>query len=169
MTGSIFALKRFAVHDGPGIRTTLFFKGCPLDCIWCHNPEGKGYKNQIALYQHKCAGCKACAAICKNGAHIFDESSHVIDRSRCIVCGECTSGCYFDALEFFGKSITVDEAYAMLTEDKDFYTESSGGITLSGGECLSQADFAAEILKRQRLTVFIPQLTPAALFPARLF
>ena len=125
MKATIFEIKRFAVHDGDGIRTTVFFKGCPLRCVWCHNPEGISRMPEVAFYSHKC-----------------------------IDCGECKkadftpSCCLGDARVLYGKEVTVDELLPKLLEDKDFYDNSCGGITLSGGECLMQADFCAELLRR---------------------
>ena len=125
MKGIIFEIKRFAVHDGDGIRTTVFFKGCPLRCVWCHNPEGLTATPQIAQYSHKCIGCGECK---KEG----------FTPERCL--GE--------AVVLYGKQVTVEELLPILLEDKDFYKTSGGGVTLSGGECLMQADFCAILLKR---------------------
>ncbi len=144
MTGLVFATKRFAVHDGPGIRTTLFLKGCPLDCLWCHNPEGKSYKTEVALYLHKCVSCKKCLSACKYGAQRFD--ARCIDRTACKLCGQCENACFNGAISVFGKEMTVQEAFAVVMEDKDFYESSGGGVTVSGGECLMQADFVKELL-----------------------
>lgn len=124
-TAIISDIKRFAVHDGDGIRTTVFFKGCPLKCVWCHNPESIGFKPQVAFYKNKCIGC-----------------------------GECkredftTEQCLGEAKILYGKEMTVEDLLPLLLEDKDFYETSGGGVTLSGGECLCQADFCAELLKR---------------------
>lgn len=125
MTATIFEIKRFAVHDGNGIRTTVFFKGCPLRCVWCHNPEGLSFEAQEAFYAHKCIGCGEC----KN-----EGFSH--------------ESCLGEARILYGKTVTVEELLPMLLEDKDFYESSGGGVTLSGGECLMQADFCAELLKK---------------------
>jgi pyruvate formate lyase activating enzyme len=125
MTATIFEIKRFAVHDGDGIRTTVFFKGCPLRCVWCHNPEGLTSVPQIARYTHKCIGCGECQ---KDGFTPED--------------------CLGDAQILYGKNLTVEELLPALLEDRDFYENSGGGVTLSGGECLTQADFCAELLKR---------------------
>ena len=125
MTATVFDLKRFAVHDGDGIRTTLFFKGCPLKCVWCHNPEGLSRHPVHAYYAHKCVGCGACA---KEG----------FDIEQCL--GE--------ARVLYGKEVTVDEVLPLLLEDREFYESSGGGVTLSGGECLLQADFCAALLSR---------------------
>ena len=124
MKAKIFEIKRFAVHDGDGIRTTVFFKGCPLRCVWCHNPEGLSPKTETAFYEHKCIGC-----------------------------GECkradfkTSDCLGEARTEYGREVSVEELLPSLLEDKEFYENSGGGVTLSGGECLMQADFCADLLK----------------------
>ena len=125
MIALISDIKRFAVHDGDGIRTTVFFKGCPLKCVWCHNPESISFKPQIAFYENKCIGCDECQKE-----------------------GFTTEGCLGEAKVFYGKEVTVEELLPVLLEDKDFYYTSGGGVTLSGGECLCQADFCAELLKR---------------------
>ncbi len=125
MTATIFEIKRFAVHDGDGIRTTVFFKGCPLRCVWCHNPEGLSFEPQTAYYEHKCIGCGECKKE-----------------------GFIPENCLGEATVLYGKQVTVEELLPILLEDKDFYESSGGGVTLSGGECLMQADFCAELLKR---------------------
>lgn len=125
MKGVISDIKRFAVHDGDGIRTTVFFKGCPLKCLWCHNPESIGFQPQEAYYIHKCIGCGECKK--------EDFSAE---------------NCLGEARVLYGKEMTVEELLPKLLEDKDFYETSGGGVTLSGGECLCQADFCAELLKR---------------------
>ena len=125
MKGKIFEIKRFAVHDGDGIRTTAFFKGCPLRCVWCHNPEGLSPKTEEAFYRHKCIGCGECR---RNGFTSAD--------------------CLGEARVTYGREVTVDELFDRLTEDRAFYESSGGGVTLSGGECLMQADFCRELLKR---------------------
>ena len=146
MKAQIFEVKRFAVHDGDGIRTTVFFKGCPLRCVWCHNPEGLLPQTQIAYYAHKCQNCGTCAELCaantpKNGVHTFD-------RTRCDGCKECALRCPAEAFTVYGREVTSNEVLAVLLEDKPFYESSGGGITLSGGECLCQADFCVELLQK---------------------
>ncbi|MBQ7010974.1 MAG: glycyl-radical enzyme activating protein [Clostridia bacterium] len=148
MKATIFEIKRFAVHDGDGIRTTVFFKGCSLKCVWCHNPEGLGASPQLGYYEHKCTGCGECAAVCPANAHRTESGIHVFDREKCIACGRCAVVCTNGALSFYGKEVTVEELLSLLLEDREFYEESDGGVTLSGGECLMQADFCAELLKR---------------------
>jgi pyruvate formate lyase activating enzyme len=146
MMAKIFAIKRFAVHDGDGIRTTVFFKGCPLNCVWCHNPEGIGFGRELAIYEHKCIGCGECAS-CPEGAIVIVGGKAITDREKCAVCGECADKCIFSARELFGKEVDVTELAKTLAEDKVFFESSGGGVTLSGGECLSQPDFALELLK----------------------
>lgn len=144
----IVDIKRFATHDGDGIRTTVFLKGCPLKCVWCHNPEGISTKVQLGYYEHKCVHCGMCVNVCENRAHTIVDGKHIFDRSVCAVCGKCAEHCAGDALKIYGKEYFVDELLPLLTEDKDFYDTSGGGVTISGGECLLQADFCAELLKK---------------------
>ena len=149
MTGYIFDIKHFAVHDGPGIRTTVFFQGCPLKCVWCHNPESISSDKQLGYIEHKCLNCGRCVAVCPNMAHFMDEEHiHKFDRKKCTACGLCTGVCYSKNLLLYGKYVNVEEIIDELLEDNDFYVSSGGGVTLSGGECLMQADFCAELLKR---------------------
>ena len=147
MTGTIFDIKRFAVHDGDGIRTTVFFKGCPLRCVWCHNPEGLAEMPQLAFYAHKCTNCGLCAAKCPSGAHKITDGVHRFDRTACLACGKCETLCINGALKIYGQTVTVEELLPVLIQDKAFYDNSGGGVTLSGGECLLQASFCGELLK----------------------
>ena len=144
-TGMLMDVKRFAVHDGPGIRTTLFLKGCPLRCVWCHNPEGIAFKPQVAYYEHKCIGCGECARACAQGAHKLSETSHRYLRESCNACGACEEVCLGEAMKLYGRAVTVEEAAALALEDVDFYGE-TGGVTVSGGEPLLQAAFVAVFL-----------------------
>lgn len=150
MNANIFEIKRFAVHDGNGIRTTVFFKGCPLKCLWCHNPEGIGFKRQLAFYENKCINCGECAAVCPVGAQKITAAGHTYNREECVLCGSCEGACLGDALKVYEKIMTVEELMPILLEDKSFYDNSGGGITLSGGECLCQPDFCAELLKNAK-------------------
>ena len=148
MKGKIFDIKRFAVHDGDGIRTTVFLKGCPLKCVWCHNPESIAFQGQLAYYAHKCVHCGSCVSVCNVNAHSISQEGHVFQRETCVGCGACAEACLGAALTSYGREITVEELLPQLLEDKDFYETSGGGITLSGGECLMQPDFCTEILKK---------------------
>ena len=143
--GIIVDYKRFAVHDGDGIRTTLFLKGCPLSCIWCHNPEGISFEPRLAYYKHKCINCGECT-VCKNGAHIFTEA-HEFMRENCKAYGACAEACLGEALTLCGRKVSAKEAAEALLIDKDFFAASGGGVTLSGGEPLMQSEFCAEIFR----------------------
>lgn len=145
--GIIADIKRFAVHDGDGIRTTLFLKGCSLKCIWCHNPECIGFKPQLAYYENKCVRCGECVRVCPTGAHEITECGHLFHRDICTACGKCIDACINNVLTYYGKEMSVEELLPVLLEDKEFYDNSGGGVTLSGGECLCQADFCAELLR----------------------
>ena len=147
MRGRIVDIKRLSVHDGPGIRTTVFMKGCPLCCKWCHNPESISTKPEIGFFKRKCINCGSCAKACPSGAHVFEDGKHIFKRELCTACGKCVQACLVRALEFYGREISVQEAAAAVLEDKTFYIQSGGGSTLSGGEPLMQADFCAELFK----------------------
>lgn len=149
----IFDIKRFAVHDGDGIRTTVFFKGCPLRCLWCHNPEGLSARSQLSYQHSRCTGCGSCASVCPAGAHMLVKTpggrfEHHIDRTRCSACGKCAEVCPGHALRVYGQEVTVDELLPVLLEDKEFYVQTGGGVTLSGGEALLQPKFCAELLAK---------------------
>ncbi len=148
MTANITDMKRFAVHDGDGIRTTVFFKGCPLKCVWCHNPETIKAPRQIGFYEHKCTLCGKCAMICP--CHTIENGKHLFDRKQCVTCGKCVRECLNDALISYGKEVPIEEICEQLLEDKAFYEQSGGGITLSGGECLLQPDACLAILKAMK-------------------
>lgn len=145
MKARIMDIKRFSVHDGSGIRTTVFFKGCPLRCLWCHNPEGLEYTPSFAYYASKCINCGACSELCK--ANSFNHK-HRFDRNLCNACGQCESICPSNCFKLYGREFSVDEIFDILYQDIDFYKSSDGGITLSGGECLMQSDFCAALLKK---------------------
>lgn len=147
MKATIFEIKRFAVHDGNGIRTTVFFKGCPLRCAWCHNPEGIGVKPCLAYYAHKCISCASCTLTCPQQAHRMDHEQHIFNRAACISCGDCTKGCLGDALTLYGNEYDIETLLPILLEDREFYENTNGGVTLSGGECLLQGDFCAALLR----------------------
>lgn len=146
MTGRMLSIKRMAVHDGEGIRTTLFLKGCPLRCRWCHNPEGIARKPQTAYYPQKCLHCGGCAGLCQ--ANRMAEGRHQFWREKCISCGRCAALCPGEAFAFYGRETTVEEILPQLLEDRIFYESSGGGVTLSGGEPLLQIDFAEALLRQ---------------------
>lgn len=135
MRATIFDIERNSFVDGPGIRTTVFFKGCNLRCAWCHNPESQSPKPQMMFYKNKCAGCGKCKEKCPNALE------------TCSLCGRCTLYCPHDAREICGKEYTVDEVMREILKDKVFYENSGGGVTFSGGECMLQIDFLEKLLK----------------------
>ncbi len=146
LSGIVFDIQRFAIHDGPGIRTTVFLKGCPLSCLWCHNPESQDPHPEIFFSPEKCIGCRYCESVCEHDGHSFVEGVHIYDRSECIQCAECTLECYVWALEVAGKEMTVTEVIAEVIKDRVFYQNSGGGMTLSGGEPMQQFDFSKALL-----------------------
>ena len=143
LTANIIDIKHLAVHDGPGIRTTIFFKGCPLRCQWCHNPESQIAAPQLGLLEKCCIKCRKCAEVCLH--HRFVDNEHIIDRAGCTACGKCVKACPVNALELYGKTVTLNEVVAELVQDKVFYQNSNGGCTASGGEPLLQSDFCAAL------------------------
>lgn len=145
ITGRITGIKRYEIHDGPGVRTTVFLKGCPLRCKWCHNPENLVYEKQIGFYNEKCIRCGACVSVCGNVHSIFG-NQHVIDERNCTFREACVKICPRDALTVFGQDILSTELVKQLVEDLPFYVATGGGVTLSGGEPLLQADFSAAVL-----------------------
>lgn len=147
--GVILNLQRMSTEDGPGIRTTVFFKGCTLACKWCHNPESIIFRNEHEWFDSKCIRCKSCIATCPNDAITFVDDTSRIDYELCETCMNCTQACPTNALEAKGKDWTVDELYSELIKDRVYFGK-EGGITLSGGEVLAQADFAYKVLSKLR-------------------
>ena len=150
VSGMVFDIKTFAVHDGPGIRTTVFLKGCDLQCKWCHNPEGIAAHPQLVQFQANCIGCGACLRNCPRGAVSLSGEGVVIDRAVCDDCGECAVECYAEALVMSGRPQTAREVFAEVAKDRAFYDNSGGGMTLSGGEPLAQPQFARVLLTLAR-------------------
>ena len=148
MNGFVFEVKRFAVHDGPGLRTTLFLKGCPLRCPWCQNPEGLHLEPRLWYKEADCLRCGNCVAACQERALALDERVH-IDQVACVLCKRCLDACPTGALLLDGREVSADEAEETLLQDAVFYAE-GGGITLSGGEVMAQWPFALELLRRMR-------------------
>ncbi len=148
--GLIFDIQRFCVHDGPDIRTTVFFKGCPLNCLWCHNPEGISPRPEIGLKNNLCIGCGNCQRTCANKVHNFTDAGHLIDRKNCIGCGACVKSCIGKALSIAGKYVSADDALKEVLRDITFYKNSGGGMTVSGGEPLFQPAFLVELLQKAK-------------------
>lgn len=159
MTGNIFNIQKFSIHDGPGVRTTVFFKGCPLRCRWCANPESQSGRIQITYDPKQCMECRNCVAACKQKAISYDpdRKRHIlIDREKCAGCFACVEHCMTKALKAEGEYLTPEEVVNKCLQDMVFYEESGGGVTLSGGECFSQPEFAAALvdeLKKHRIHV----------------
>lgn len=140
-------IQRFSTKDGPGIRTTVFFKGCPLRCKWCHNPETHLPDAEIMYNGENCRLCGRCVYACPNGALSVSKGKIVTDRTKCTVCGKCADACYYSAREISGKELSVSDLCSAIERDIPFYSESGGGVTLSGGECMIFAGFISEILR----------------------
>lgn len=137
-TGLIFDIQRYSIHDGPGIRTTVFCKGCRLSCWWCHNPEGLSFDPELMLWSDRCIGCQTCVSVCPNSAIFVANSAIITDRSKCEVCGSCAERCPANAREIVGKRVSVGELMKEVQKDVPFYEDSGGGVTVSGGEPLEQ-------------------------------
>ncbi len=147
VSGTIFDISRYCIHDGPGIRTTVFFKGCPLSCWWCHNPEGISREPHLALRPGRCTRCGCCVEACPNDAIVLSGDGAATDPALCRMCFECAAVCPSGAREVVGRTATVDEVMAEIVKDVPFYDESGGGVTFSGGEPLFQPDFLLELLR----------------------
>lgn len=146
MNLSYFNIQKFCIHDGPGIRSTVFLKGCPLDCIWCHNPESKNVAPEIMFTARKCTSCGRCLEFCP-ARTITSEGELIYDRSKCELCGKCTQKCFNNANSMCGKTESIEEIFAQVKKDKPFYETSGGGMTVSGGEPAMQAEAVLELIK----------------------
>jgi pyruvate formate lyase activating enzyme len=179
--GRIFDLKRYSIHDGPGIRTTVFFKGCPLHCLWCHNPEGIDGSPELMHWESRCTRCYACLAACPKGAISTTRSSRptrpsrkaasgavVIDRATCDLCGRCVDACLYEAMQLVGHSTTVAELVEEIEKDRVFFEQSGGGATFSGGEPLAQPEFLEELIDALRGRGIRTALDTTGLAPAEL-
>jgi len=150
LTGIVFDIMKYAIHDGPGIRTIVFLKGCPLDCWWCHNPEGKSPGREIMVWESRCIGCGECARACRYGAISEVDGRLVSSPDRCRRCFACVEACCADAREAVGKEMTVEQVMKEIEKDRIFYEESGGGVTFSGGEPLMQPEFLNALLEASK-------------------
>ena len=147
LSATIFDIQRGSYVDGPGIRTTVFMKGCNLGCAWCHNPESQNAKPQRMFYKNKCVLCGKCVTVCPSGALTFDNSP-VLNPEKCTLCGKCALWCPADAISVCGKTMDTEAVFREVRKDKAFYETSGGGVTVSGGECMLCPDFVAELLDK---------------------
>ena len=145
-SGILFDIKRFALHDGPGIRTTVFLKGCPLSCVWCHNPESQEDVLELMFREEQCVGCGACVPACPVGAIAVHDRLAQTDHNVCTTCGECVAACLRQARSIAGDTWHVGQVLSEIEKDLLFYDQSGGGVTISGGEPLAQASFVASVL-----------------------
>jgi pyruvate formate lyase activating enzyme len=150
LNGIIFNIQRYSIDDGPGVRTTVFLKGCPLCCLWCSNPESINPMPEVAYRYSSCKRCGTCVGACPNGAITLDEDGIHIDRKNCRMCGTCVSVCVPEALKISGKKMSVEEVFKIVKKDNDYYEASGGGLTCSGGEVLAQPEFVAALFQRCR-------------------
>lgn len=164
-TGLIFNIQKFSIQDGPGIRTTLFMKGCSLQCPWCSNPEGLSSEREIMVGERKCIRCGKCAEACSTGAISFENGARTIDWSLCTNCLECGKVCPSHAIQIVGEHKTVDESFKVAAQDKDFYKTSGGGITVSGGEALLQWEFVRDLFRKCKDAGFHTALDTSAYCP----
>lgn len=147
---NIFEIERFAIHDGPGIRTVVFLQGCPLRCAWCANPESQTVGKHILRFSNQCTGCGRCTEVCKENAIKVSQGKIEADRSKCIACGKCVEACPSGAIKISGRMISCDELFELVMRDADYYKSSGGGVTLSGGEALLQMDRMIPFLEKCR-------------------
>jgi pyruvate formate lyase activating enzyme len=150
VTGTIFNIQGYSIHDGPGIRTMVFLKGCPMRCLWCSNPESQGFQPEVEFFERRCIKCGRCLASCARGAinpDLEPARGHKINRSLCDECGECARHCPTGALAVTGEEIATEDVLRRITKERSYHRKSGGGVTLSGGEPLAQPEFSRSILR----------------------
>ena len=150
MTGTVFNIQRYSIHDGPGIRTTVFLKGCPLSCTWCHNPEGVEREPELVVLGERCVDCGACIEVCPNPPVSDERGRRTTDRLSCLRCGACVEVCAPGARKLVGSSMSVESLLDALERDRAFYDQSGGGVTFSGGEPFAQWEYLLECLEQCR-------------------
>lgn len=148
MMGRIARIQRFSTTNGPGLRSTVFLKGCPLRCLWCHNPEMQAFGTELMVYAKTCTSCGLCRSVCERGGHRLEDGTHFVQRENCLLCGKCEEVCPHHAVEMVGADVDAAEVVKKLLRDRVFYDNGKGGITLSGGEPLAQFEFTKDILTR---------------------
>lgn len=173
LTGTVFNIQRFSTEDGPGIRTTVFFKGCPMRCKWCSNPESQSPALQLACRDSLCIGCGSCIAVCPAkaitpGRDLTEAKIH-IDRELCRSCGACVKECPAGAMKFYGRIVTLDDVFDEVNSDAAYYANSQGGVTASGGEAMLQADFVGALFQRCRLAGIHTALDTCGYFDSSAF
>ncbi|MBR0144267.1 MAG: glycyl-radical enzyme activating protein [Clostridia bacterium] len=164
LTLPVTNIQRFSVHDGPGIRTTVFLKGCPLRCVWCHNPETKRRENELFFTDRLCIGCGLCAGVCPAGVHSFRDGKHLLDRTKCLLCGACADACPTTALELCAKEMTPEEILKEVLRDAPFYRD-GGGVTLSGGEPTLHGEKTLALLRAAKEAGLHTALETCGYFP----
>jgi pyruvate formate lyase activating enzyme len=148
--GTVLNIQRYSTHDGPGVRTTVFLKGCSNACAWCHNPESLSPRSELQIFPDRCIGCGACLQVCPGGAHRLEGGEKKYFRERCTACGRCADECFAGAIEAAGRTMTTDAVMEEVLQDATYYGNSGGGVTFSGGEPVLQAEFLGELLRRSK-------------------
>jgi pyruvate formate lyase activating enzyme len=168
MTGIVFDIQTYAIHDGPGIRTCVYFKGCPLHCYWCHNPESQRLEAELGLHAERCGLCGDCVEACPSGARTLKGGRIIHDPQACSACGACALACPNDAVELVGYQISAKEVASKVEEDRAFFANSGGGVTITGGEPTVQAGFLLEVLGELKEAGIHTAIETCGMFPKRL-